>query len=81
MMAIEKPKRNTLKASRAQREGNALREYQKIITLNLIQKEVIVGTPFGMGASPFGLPRRRLHTLHKRKPQVECPICTNYDKS
>ena len=30
--------------------SNALREYKKAITLNQIQKEVIVGTPFGLPA-------------------------------
>ena len=32
------------------RNTNALREYKKAITLNQIQKEVIVGTPFGLPA-------------------------------
>ena len=36
-MTIEKQKKNTLK-------GNSLREYKQIITLNQIQKKVIVGT-------------------------------------
>ena len=36
------------------RNTNALREYKKAITLNQIQKEVIVGTPFGL---PAGDPR------------------------
>ena len=49
MMAIEKrrscAKKNTLKGN-----SNAMREYKKTIQLNGSQKEVIVGTPFGLPA-------------------------------
>ena len=49
-MAIEKrrscaKKKNTLKGN-----SNAMREYKKTIQLNGSQKEVIVGTPFGLPA-------------------------------
>ena len=43
-------KQNVLKKNALKRNTNELREYKKTITLNPMQREVIVGTPFGLPA-------------------------------
>ena len=43
------------------RLGNALREYKQTITLNAIQKEVIVGTLLGDASMPLYRGKPKLH--------------------
>ena len=43
------------------RLGNALREYKKTITLNQMQKEVIVGTLLGDASMPLDRGKPKLH--------------------
>ena len=55
-------------------KGSALREYRQTITLNQIQKEVLVGTLLGYAWS-YG-PVKRLYTFKKRETYVVCQFCT-----
>ena len=52
----------TLKASRAQRDGNALLEYKQTITLNAIQKEADFAR-----ALPLVCQRIGLYTFRQKK--------------
>ena len=47
-----------------------------------MQREVIVGTPFGINRAlpAFGLPRIRIHTFAKRETYVACAFQTKYFK-
>ena len=55
-------------------KGSTLREYKQTITLNQIQKEVLVGTLLGYAWS-YG-PVKRLYTFKKRETYVVCQFCT-----
>ena len=63
----------TLKASRAQRDGNALREYKQTITLNAIQKEA--GFARALPLVCQRSVRRRLYTFRQKKKRRSGAAC------
>ena len=54
-------------------KGDALREYKKTITLNQIQKEVLIGTLLGDDQASASIPLRKGYFM--------CQFYTNYFKS
>ena len=80
----------TLKASRAQRDGNALLEYKQTITLNAIQKEADfaralplvcqrIGPALGDACIPLDK-RKNAGRARRVETRVACLICTDHCK-